>query len=94
VFTNPQDVIVLIAQSSAAFKFGVPVTRGPYTSATSWMIHMIFEWFVSSARIRVYISESPGACAGNGITASNKKHSTLPHNFATIPPSVSEDECP
>src|SRR5882757_1182380 len=87
-FANPHELIVLTAQSSAAFKFGVPVTRGPYTSATSWMIHMILELFVSSARICAYISESPGACAGSGIAASSKKHSTRPHSFATVPPRI------
>src|SRR5229473_5055719 len=87
-FANPHDVMVLTAQSSAAFKLGVPVKRGPYTSATSWMIHMILELFVSSTRICVYISESPGACAGSGIAASNKKHSTHAHSFATIPPRI------
>src|SRR5205823_1092842 len=85
-FVNPHDVIVLMAHSSAAFKFGVPVTRGPYTSATSWMIHMILELLVSSARICAYISETPGACAGSGIAASSKKHSTHPHSFDTVPP--------
>src|SRR5437660_672518 len=87
-FVNPHDVIVLMAHSSAAFKFGVPVTRGPYTSATSWMIHMILELLVSSARICAYISVTPGACAGSGIAASSKKHRTHPHSFDTVPPRV------
>src|SRR6266566_1191292 len=85
-FFNPHEVIVLTAQSSAAFKFGVPVTRGPYTSATSWMIHMILELFVSSARICPYMSDSPGACAGNGIAPNTKKHSARPSSFTTVPP--------
>ncbi len=51
VFTKPQEAMVFTAQSSARFRLGVPVTRGPYTSATSWMIHMIFESLVSSALI-------------------------------------------
>src|SRR6266403_3086071 len=87
-FANPHDVMVLTAQSSAAFKFGVPVTRGPNTSATSWMIHIILELFVSSARICAYISESAGACAGSGIAASSKKHNTHAHSFATVPPRI------
>src|SRR5260370_67445 len=58
--------MVFTAQSSAAFRLGVPVTRGPYTSATSWIIHIIFELFVSSARMCAYTPETPGAC-GNAL---------------------------
>src|SRR5580704_16777666 len=50
------------------------------------MIHMIFELFVSSARISAYISDIPGACAVIGIAASNKKHTTHAHSFPTVPP--------
>src|SRR5579872_473531 len=52
------------------------------------MTHMIFELFVSSARICAYIPASPGACAGNGMAASSKKQSTHPNNFATVPPAM------
>src|SRR5580704_13680919 len=72
---SPHEVIVLTAQSSAAFKFGVPVTRGPYTSAISWMIHMFFELLVSSAGMSEYIWESPGACAVTGIASKSKRQS-------------------
>src|SRR6267142_6468359 len=88
VFASPHDVIVLTAQSSAAFKFDMPVTRGPYTSAISWIIHMILELFVSSARICAYVSETPGACAGRGTADSIKQHSTHPISFATVPPRI------
>src|SRR5689334_10301152 len=50
------------------------------------MIHMIFEWLVSSARICAYIPERPGACAGSGKAASNKKQRRYVQNFATVPP--------
>src|SRR5208282_6423998 len=50
------------------------------------MIHMIFELFVSSARISAYISEIPGACAVIGMAASNKKHNTHAQSFPTFPP--------
>src|ERR1700722_5703771 len=36
------------------------------------MIHMIFELFVSSARICAHTSASPGACACKGPAAPNK----------------------
>ena len=87
-FASPHDVIVLTAQSSAAFKFVVPVRRGPYTSAISWMIHMILELLVSSAQISAYISESPGASAGSGMATRSTKHTTHPHSFATVPPRI------
>jgi hypothetical protein len=71
-FFSPHEVIVCTAQSSACFKFGVPVNLGPYTSAISWMIHMIFELLVSSALICAYTSVRLGACAVSGIAASKK----------------------
>src|SRR5271169_5266399 len=52
------------------------------------MIHIIFELFVSSARISAYISEIPGACAVIGSAARSKKHRTHAHSFPTIPPKV------
>src|SRR5580700_5742531 len=52
------------------------------------MIHMIFELLVSSARIRAYISVSPGACAVIGTAASSKRQIIQAHNFPTVPPNV------
>src|SRR5260370_39445010 len=80
--------MVFTAQSSAAFRLGVPVTRGPYTSATSWIIHIIFELFVSSARICAYTSETPGACAVAGSAVRIKQHKKTTQTLATFPPRV------
>src|SRR5271155_2852146 len=47
---------------------------------------MIFELFVSSARICEYISEIPGACAVNGIACSNITPTAHANAFTTVPP--------
>src|ERR1700678_886741 len=50
------------------------------------IIHMIFELFVSSALIRAYTSEIPGACAAIGMAPSNSSPARHAHAFTTVPP--------
>src|SRR5207253_1577742 len=51
------------------------------------MIHMILEWFVSSARIWALTSVTPGACAVTGSAANTKQERKNALNLATFPPS-------
>src|SRR6266700_773240 len=53
------------------------------------MIHIIFELFVSSARIWAYTSETPGACAVAGSAARIKHERKNAQSLATFPPTRS-----
>src|SRR4051812_19164675 len=63
---KPHDAISLIAHSPAALRLGDPVTRGPYTSASTCRVCMIFEWVFSSWRIFVSMSASRRDWAASG----------------------------
>src|SRR4029453_7163217 len=69
-FFIPQDSIVLTDHSPAAFRFGVPVTRGPYTSVRKCSVRMTCEWLSPSSRIPASLDAGvSAACCGVLLSA-------------------------
>src|SRR6185295_15027224 len=71
-FSNPHAVICLIAHSPAAFRFGEPGQRGPYTSVRKCIVGMICE--LSVASFRIFALTSAAFCANTGAYPAPNAH--------------------